>query len=400
MTELPNKDLPVLIIGGGIGGLAAALAIARAGYAVTVVEQAPRFEEIGAGIQIAPNAYAALDALGVGDQTRARSVFCDQFVMMDGIDGTEILSIPMGQEFQQRYSNRYGVIHRADIHQSLLEGVTEHDRVELIPGVQIVGIEQDEDGVTAFDAAGRKFRGSILVGADGGRSVIRQQLVNDEAHPTGHIVYRAVVDAAEFPDALKRNAPVVWTGADCHMVNYPLQGARSYNIVATFKARAPEAPGSGRGTSQEVLEMFAGMDEAVMQVLRIPKEWGRWVTADKQPIDRWVFDRTTLLGDAAHPTAQYLAQGACMSLEDAVTLGRALDIHRGDFAAALGAYEKARVLRTARLVLTAREMGRMSHLTGMERAVRNAMWRGMPASTSYPLLDWMWGWKAENCLKP
>jgi 2-polyprenyl-6-methoxyphenol hydroxylase-like FAD-dependent oxidoreductase len=398
MSQMESGKHRIVVVGGGIGGLAAAVALARAGYPVKVLEQAQQIGEIGAGIQLGPNAFNALDALGVGATARKRSVFAERLTIMDGVDASEIMSIPMGDEFIQRFGNPYAVIHRADIHATLLEGAQELG-VDIQINSRVERIEQDDDGVTAFDAQGRSHRGTLLVGADGGRSVIRQQLVGDAARSTGHVVYRAVLDESEFPDELKCNAPVLWAGPACHMVNYPLQGGRSYNIVATFQVQDPEPPGSREGDAAELLEKFGAMHEQVLKVLRIPKKWGRWATADKEPIERWSYGRVTLLGDAAHPTAQYLAQGACMSIEDGVTLGEAMKRHEGDHVKALDAYQKARALRTARLVLTSREMGRLYHARNMERHVRNAMWRDMPPSTQYLLLQWMWGWRAEDCLK-
>lgn len=389
----------IVMVGGGIGGLAAAIALARVGYGVKVLEQAHQIAEIGAGIQLGPNAFTAFDALGVGEAARRRSVFAEHLTIMDGIDGLPVMKIPMGQEFIDYFGNPYAVIHRADVHTTLLEGAQATGKVELVVDARVKRIEQDDSGVTAFDEAGRAHRGVALVGADGGRSAVRQQLVGDPARSTGHIVYRAVIDAQDFPEDLRCNAPLLWAGPRCHMVNYPLQGGKTYNIVATFQSEQPEEASVREGTAEELLQRFAPMHETVLRVLRIPRKWGRWATADKEPIDRWTYGRVTLLGDAAHPTAQYLAQGACMAIEDGVTLGEALRAHDGDIEQAFSHYERARTLRTARLVLTSREMGRMYHAKDMERLVRNDMWRGMPASMQYLLLQWLWGWRAEDCLR-
>jgi salicylate hydroxylase len=215
---------------------------------------------------------------------------------------------------------------------------------------------------------------------------------------SGHVVYRAVVDAADFPANLKWNAPCVWVGPNCHLVHYPLRGGEQYNVVVTFHSRKPEAWGVSDGSREEVLSYFDGIRERPRQLLALPKSWKRWATADREPIARWSFGRVTLLGDAAHPMMQYLAQGACMALEDAVTLGEAVRAEGGDLERAFKRYEAARVTRTARVVLGTREMGRVYHAHGVERLVRNDLWKGRAPERFYDALEWLYGWKVENCL--
>ncbi|HUP29729.1 MAG TPA: FAD-dependent monooxygenase, partial [Usitatibacter sp.] len=217
-------------------------------------------------------------------------------------------------------------------------------------------------------------------------------------HVSGHVVYRAVVDAGDFPADLKWNAPCVWAGPDCHLVHYPLRGGEQYNVVVTFHSRKPEEWGVTEGSRDEVMSYFDGVAARPRQLLALPKSWKRWATADREPIDNWSHGRVTLLGDAAHPMLQYLAQGACMALEDAVTLGEALRASGGDIAAAFQRYQQARVARTARVVLLTREMGRIYHARGVERLVRNDLWRGRSVQRSYDALEWLYGWKMENCL--
>jgi salicylate hydroxylase len=227
---------------------------------------------------------------------------------------------------------------------------------------------------------------------------VRQQYVGDPVRVSGHVVYRAVVDARDFPPDLQWNAPCVWSGPNCHLVHYPLRGGEQYNVVVTFHSRKPEEWGVTEGSQEEVLAYFQGIAERPRQLLHLPKSWKRWATADREPIGKWAFGRVTLLGDAAHPMLQYLAQGACMALEDAVTLGEALRAEGGDFERGFARYERARIARTARVVLLTREMGRIYHAHGVERLVRNDLWKGRAPERFYDSLEWLYGWTVESCL--
>jgi 2-polyprenyl-6-methoxyphenol hydroxylase-like FAD-dependent oxidoreductase len=396
----PSSDLPVLVSGGGIGGLAAALALVRQGFKVQVFEQAPEIGEIGAGIQLGPNAFHAFDALGVGDKARGRAVYTDCMVMHDATDETLVGRLETGEAFRKRFGNPYAVIHRVDIHLSLLEGAQETGQVEFFTSTRIEKIEQDEATkvVTAIDQNGKRWTGQALIGADGGKSVVRAQYVNDPPRVTGHVVYRAVIDKADFPDDLKWNAASLWAGPKCHLVHYPLRGGEQYNVVVTFHSRQQEQWGVTDGSKEEVESYFQGICPKARQLIDLPKNWRRWATADKEPIATWVHGRATILGDAAHPTTQYMAQGACMALEDAVTLGEALRVSNNDWDAALALYQTNRVTRTARIVLSGREMGRLYHAVGVERLIRNSMWKGRSQERFYDAMEWLYGWNVNNCL--
>ena len=398
---MSNKDSlsPVLVAGGGIGGVAVALALVRRGFSVKVLEQAPELGEIGAGIQFGPNAFAALDALGIGDKARARAVYTDEMVMHDALDETLVGRIPTGEAFRQRFGNPYAVIHRADVHLSLLEGAQETGRVEVLTSTTVQRVEQDDAGVTVFDQKGVSHRGIALIGADGVKSAVRRQFVGDGARVSGHVVYRAVVDRKDFPADLQWNAASIWVGPDCHLVHYPLRGGEQYNVVVTFHSREKEEWSVREGSREEVLSYFGGICSKARQLIELPKDWKRWATADRDPIGEWIFGRVALLGDAAHPSLQYLAQGACMAMEDAVTLGEALRVHDNDFSAAFAHYQRSRVARTARVVLSAREMGRIFHAKGVERLVRNELWKERSPERFYDAMEWLYGWSAENCIR-
>lgn len=401
-----QSQLPVLVSGGGIGGLAAALALVRQGFQVQVFEQAPEIGEIGAGIQLGPNAFHAFDALGVGEKARGRAVYTDYMVMHDALDETLVGKIETGEAFRQRFGNPYAVIHRVDVHKSLLEGAVETGRVEFFTNTRIEKVEQDEATkvVTAIDQNGKRWTGQALIGADGGKSVVRTQYVNDPPRVTGHVVYRAVVDKADFPEDLKWNAASLWAGPKCHLVHYPLRGGEQYNVVVTFHSRQQEQWGVTDGSKEEVESYFQGICPKARQLIELPKTWKRWATADREPIPNWVFGRTTILGDAAHPTTQYMAQGACMAMEDAVTLGEALRVTRqadgsADWDAALQLYQKNRIARTGRIVLSGREMGRLYHAAGVERLIRNSLWKGRTQERFYDAIEWLYSWNVNNCLQ-
>jgi salicylate hydroxylase len=388
----------IIVVGGGIGGLAAALALVRQGFNVEVLEQAPEIGEIGAGIQLGPNAFHAFDALGVGERTRARAVYTDELIMHDALDETLVGRIPTGEAFRKRFGNPYAVIHRVDIHSSLLEGAVETGRISFQTSTRIERVEQDDNGVTAFDQNGKAHRGLALIGADGGKSVVRAQYVGDPPRVTGHVVYRAVVDKKDFPKDLQWNAASIWVGPNCHLVHYPLRGGEQYNVVVTFHSRQKEEWGVTDGSKEEVQSYFTDVCPKARQLIDLPKSWRRWATADKEPIDTWTFGRVTLLGDAAHPTTQYMAQGACMALEDAVTLGEALRVNQNDIPKALIQYQDCRTTRTARIVLSGREMGRIYHAKGMERKIRNSWWQGRAPERYYDAMEWLYGWNVSNCL--
>ncbi|RXZ38206.1 3-hydroxybenzoate 6-monooxygenase [Oxalobacteraceae bacterium CAVE-383] len=395
-----NKSTPatIIIVGGGIGGMAAALALSRLGIRIKLLEQSSQIGEIGAGVQLAPNAFAALDALGVGQAARNRAVFAERLVMMDAVDGQEVGTFPVDERFRRRFGNPYAVIHRADIHTSIYEAVAQSPLIEFFTSTHVVELIQGEREATVVDSNGKRYTGDAVIGCDGVKSVIRDKLIGDEARVSGHVVYRAVVPVDEMPADLRWNEAAIWVGPNCHLVHYPLRGGQQFNLVVTFHSREQEVWGVREGSKEEVLSYFQGICDRPRQLLDAPKTWKRWSTADRDPIGNWVHGRAVLLGDAAHPMLQYLAQGACMAIEDAVTLGEAVKYCDFDLDAAFKLYEKSRVTRTARTVLSAREMGRIYHAKGVERLVRNSLWKDRTPDQFYEALQWLYGWTAKDCL--
>jgi len=394
----PDRSAPVLVVGGGIGGMAVALALSQSGFAVELFEQSAQIGEIGAGLQLGPNGFAAMDALGVGERARKRAVYTDELVMMDAIDGNEVARVPVGEAFRRRFNNPYAVIHRADIHQSVYEEVQLASDIAVRTSARVVRVDIEEQRVRLVDANGGTHEGAAVIGCDGVHSVVRERLIGDAHRVSGHVVYRAVVPRAEMPADLRWNAAAIWVGPNCHLVHYPLRGGEQYNIVVTFHSRQPEEWGVREGSRDEVMSYFTEICDRPRQLLDKPTSWKRWSTADRDPVDRWGEGRATLLGDAAHPMLQYLAQGACIALEDAVTLREALKASEGELEPAFRLYESKRIVRGARLIISAREMGRIYHAKGVERLVRNSLWAGRTPDRFYDALEWLYGWTVEKCL--
>ncbi len=398
MNTLNTQPTNVLVAGAGIGGLATTLALAQRGLSVDLIEQSPHIGEIGAGLQLGPNAFAALDALGVGEAVRKTAVFTERLVMMDAVDCSEVASVPVGEAFRKRFGNPYAVTHRADLHTALFDAVRDNPLVRVHTGARITKVAFDDHAARVETDTDSVFQGAALIGCDGVKSVVRSALLGDEHRVSGHVVYRAVVPLEQMPEDLRMNAPVVWAGPHCHLVHYPLRGGREYNLVVTFHSRNKEVWGVSDGSKEEVLSYFEGVHPRARQLLDCPTSWRRWSTADRDPVETWSKGCATVLGDAAHPMMQYLAQGACMALEDAVTLGAAIDETDFDFPSALKLYEKARVARTARVVLSVREMGRLYHAAGIERLVRNTLWKSRTPERFYDAVEWLYAWRPERCL--
>ena len=381
-----------LVAGGGIGGLAAALGLANKGCRVTVLEQAEEFGEIGAGIQVGPNAFHAMDYLGIGDVGRARAVYIDALIMMDGVTGDRVFHAPLDEPFRKYFGNPYAVIHRADLHGAFLDACRAHESITLVNNERVIAYDNAANRVRIRTAAGRVYEADAAIGADGVRSKIREQLTgSDPLRLSGHVAYRAVLPIESMPEDLRWNAATLWAGPKCHMVHYPLQGWRSFNLVATFVTDIANVGSNEPGQRDEVLGRFANIVPKARKLLEIPTEWRRWVLGDRDPIGNWTDGLVTLLGDAAHPTYQYFAQGACMAMEDAVCLADKFANSGGDFAAAFQAYQSERIPRAYRVVLSSRELGRVYHADGVERLVRNAWLKGKTAQQFYNSMYWLYG---------
>jgi len=386
-----NKK-PVIIAGGGIGGLAAALALARKGLKSVVLEQAPQFGEIGAGIQIAPNAWHALDALGVGQLVKKEAVFIEHLLMMDGVSGEKVIDIPLDKRFAKRFANPYAVTHRADIHGSLVDGCKAlPDQIDLRTNSRVIGYDVG-DGVNVTLASGERIQGAALIGADGARSVVRDKIVGDPLPASSiHKCYRAVLNAGDVPKDLRWAAATLWAAHDTHIVHYPLRGWKLFNLVATTIGKDISQGHNEVASPEEVLPQFAHYCEKPLKLMRTPKQFTRWILRYRDPVDLWTQGPVALLGDAAHLMLQYMAQGAAMAMEDAVALGVACDASPGDFEKAFKRYQDMRLVRASRVHISANSLvGQIFHVPdGIERLVRNQIFMGRKPERYYDALEWV-----------
>jgi 2-polyprenyl-6-methoxyphenol hydroxylase-like FAD-dependent oxidoreductase len=387
------SDLPILIAGGGIGGLAAAVGLAKNGKRSVVLEQASKLGEIGAGIQLGPNAFNCFDYLGVGEALRSTAVYIDHLRLMDATNGNQIAAIPLDEPFRQRFNNPYAVVHRADLHSALLDICSGSDLVELRTRYSVERYEQDGTSVRVFSGGQDSIDGSLLIGADGLRSNVRAQMIGDgEPRVSGHTTYRSVIPTEKMPEDLRWNAATLWAGPKCHIVHYPLKGSKVFNLVVTYHRDVKEAVAGVPVSKEEVRQGFEHIAPIAQQVIDHGEDWKLWVLCDRDPITNWIDGRVALLGDAAHPMLQYFAQGACMAMEDAVCISDTLANADGDIDAALQTYLSKRAVRTARVQIDSRLIGDyIYHADGATAAVRDHIMSNMTPADWYDKLGWLYG---------
>jgi len=385
----------ILIAGGGIGGLATALSVSRQGHQVVVLESRDSFTELGAGIQLAPNAFHALDQLGVGDAVRERAVHIDELRFMDGTTGEKVASMPLTADYRERFGNPYVVVHRIDLYAPLLEACRASETIELRTGATLERYSQNGSGVTAHLASGEEVHGAALIGADGINSFVRRQMIGDGfPKVSGHTIYRSVIPMERVPEDLRWNTVTLWAGPKWHFVHYPIGGGRYLNLAATRDDAATEAVIGAPAEKDHVLQEFPELGEIPRRLLGLGEDWRSWVLCDRDPVETWTDGRVVLIGDAAHPMLQYAAQGACQALEDAVVLGELIGTEEADFGQRFEKFNGERRERTGATQLLAREMGRqLYHPAGEAAGERNAMLAALSPTELYDKVEWLHGAK-------
>jgi salicylate hydroxylase len=385
----------VVVVGGGIGGLANAYALATAGHRVRVLERAAEFAEVGAGLQMAPNATRILREWGLLDRVVEAGVTPQRLVFRDALTGEELTRLELGVDFLERYGAPYVVIHRSDLLTILVDACREAG-VELVPGTGVDDVEAGPNGAVVH-AGEARLDADVVLAADGLRSTLRGKFSDDEPVSSGYVAYRGAFPVSELTLELDERSfeeVVVYLGPGCHLVQYPLRRGEIFNTVAVFESPAFAHGEADWGGPEELDAVFAGACEPVRRGLASLWRDRRWPMYDRLPIGTWVSGRLALTGDAAHPMLQYLAQGACQAIEDAHCLSTevaktAVD-GTVDWDTALATYQELRTARTAQVQTTARVWGDIWHVDGIARLLRNALFTDRDVA-DHKYVDWLYG---------
>jgi 3-hydroxybenzoate 6-monooxygenase len=377
----------VIVVGGGIGGLSAAFALTRKGLNVRVLERSREFGEVGAGLQLAPNCTRILDDYGLLEETRKLGVRPAAMVMKDALDGRLLTSLDLA-DAERRYGSPYLVIHRSDLHGLFLRACRQAG-VDLRTSQHVTAYENAESGAKVTLADGAEHTASLVLAADGLHSTARAGLVGDEPVNSAYVAYRGAVSIEKVRENnVSETDVVVYVGPRCHFVQYPLRGGEMFNQVAVFESAKARAGEEDWGTPDELDAAFAHATGNIQ--LGLPLMWRDrwWRMFDREPIATWVYGRIALLGDAAHPPLQYIAQGAIMAIEDGYVLAEHLAANP-DVDGALAAYQAVRPEHCRRVLTTSRAWGKLWHLDGEQRERRNEILRARDPR-DYSFIDWLY----------
>jgi len=396
----PNEnELPVIIIGAGIGGLTLALHLGQRGIPCTVLEQADDFNEFGAGLQLSPNAIRHLWALGLEKEITATASAPDKIIIHDALNGSYLNEVPLGPIMNERYGAPYLVIARQDLQSILLKAIeaipaghsTHQPNVQLKLGQKFVTYTQNETTITAEMENGDTVTGRLLIGADGIWSRVRHQ-INKDAIPTstGLIAWRAMVDSAQAPDLFKTPNTQVWLGPDAHLVHYQVSNGEKLNLVAVTKGHAKQRSWSESLPKEQLFETTRPWDKTVRSNLMQINQWTAWPLMILRPFHPWYKRRMLVMGDAAHAVPPFLAQGAAMAIEDAAMLSTLIADHNQTIEQVPPLFENKRFKRCQRVLSKSIYNCQFYHARAGLRHIRNFGLKRMPTKFLLRQYDWLY----------
>jgi len=386
-----SKNLPIYVVGAGLGGVAAALGLARKGWNVRIIEATPELGVIGYGIQLGPNVFPMFRRLGVEEAVLKHAHFPPAVLMLDALSAKEVVRVPAGGSFRARFKDPYVAIHRVDLHGVLLDAARAMPNVEILPSTEFAYYENLADRALIRTTDGRTFEAAAVIASDGLGSAVRRQMIGEETpRPIGYVAHRTLVPMEQVSKEVGRDEVILWGGPGFHIVQYPLRNRSLFNIVAVFQTENIYERADEETYRRVLMETYASAHPLMHDMLAMMDLKRRWVIADRDPIRGWSDGRVVLLGDAAHPTLQSFAQGACMAIEDAVVLAECIDMTQGDFARAFKTYERARSLRTARIILESRSLWEFYHLRGIAAEVRNEACADRTEDDVFRCLAWIY----------
>lgn len=404
-----SEPLHFIISGAGIGGLTAALSLARAGFRVTILERAPVLEEAGAGLQLSPNATNILEDLGVLDRLAPWSLAPEQVRIRRGRDGAELARMPLGPLADARWGAPHLSAHRADLQRILVEACAGSRLITLRTDVEVLGFASVTEGERAGVQVGvrdagehARVDGDVLIAADGLRSILRERLglgLSDAPVYSGRTAWRTLIPAAQAPASALRVETNLWLGARAHVVHYPVRAGDLVNVVAVIEDpwRGDDSTDiwrdPGDADPKYLKRSFGGWAREARDLLDAAPQWRRWPLFERRFAPRWSLDNVVMMGDAAHPILPFLAQGAALAIEDAEAIARAFQTQPGDIAAAIRMYENERIPRASDIALASRRQGAIYHMSGPMAFARDAFMRRVTPDGMLKRVDWIYGYR-------